>query len=188
MNPIRPAMFTWTDDEVMKPHARFLPLCQRQFVVGEDYALTIFEQRSTRAHNRLFAAIGNLWENLPEGWAQRFPTSEHLRKWLLVRAGHAVHADYVMDTPRDAMMLARGLRRADEYAVIKVSRNVVEVWTAKSISRAAVPTKQEFMEISDRVLDGIEMISENTREEIEHEAQQKMLPPARRATFDGGER
>lgn len=185
---IRPVAFEWTPDQVMKPEVRFLPLCDRQYVVHEIYVLVPFEQRSTRAHNHLFAVLNDAWENLPEQWAQRFPSAEHLRKWLLVKAGHATHAQFNFDTPKDAMTFARGLRRYDEYAIISVSGTSVDVWTAKSISRRAVPTKDEFQRIKNNVLDGVELLTGNSRQEIEREASQKMLPPAHRATFEGGEK
>lgn len=186
---IRPVAFMWTELDVVRdggeivrvramvPEPRFNALCARQYQLDDGYVLIPFEHRSTRSHNHLFAAIGNAWDSLPEAWTSRFPTSEHLRKWLLVQVGHADHSEYAFDTAKDAMLFARGLRRFDQYAVIKVSGGVVDVWVARSLSRQAVPTKEEFQKIKDGVLDGIEIISGNTRPEITREAERRALPP-----------
>jgi hypothetical protein len=76
-----------------------------------------------KSHSHYFASIHTAWENLPESMAERYPTAEHLRKWSLVQAGYAAETDYAMDTPADARKMAAAIRKADEYAVIKVSGN-----------------------------------------------------------------
>lgn len=148
---IRPVMYTWSDDEVMVPVPRFLPLCRRQFAAHEDYALGIIENVSGKSRAHLFAAIKDSWDNLP-GDGNRFPTPEHFRKWLLVRVGHCTETNYVMDTPKDAARMARALRAADEYAIIVVRENTVLFATAKSIASTAIK-HEEFQKVKTAVLD-----------------------------------
>ena len=57
-----------------------------QFVDGENYTLEQIEERTGRSHRHLFAIIRASWLTLPEELALEFPTSEHLRAWLLIRA------------------------------------------------------------------------------------------------------
>jgi hypothetical protein len=146
----RPAMFVWTDPGVMVPEARFLPLCRRQFKVGEGYALGPVENVSTRSRGHLFAALRETWNSLPEE-DSRFPTPEYLRSWALIEAGHCAHAQSVFDTKKDAMEMAISLRRAAPLIRIRVHGTVVDYWTALSIASTEVKAEQ-FREIKDRVL------------------------------------
>jgi hypothetical protein len=85
---IAPVEFQW-DGEVMRPARHYLPRCHKQYVVGEAYPMIPHEDRSTNSHNHFFAAVHEAWKNLPEKMTARFPTSEHLRKWALIKAGYA---------------------------------------------------------------------------------------------------
>jgi len=179
MSSMRPVLFTWTPEGVMEPVSRFKPLCDRQFAVHEQYALGVVEHRSTRSHNHLFAAIASVWENLNDTDAKRFPTIEHLRKWLLVQAGHATEANYILDTPRDAGRMARGLRAADAYSVIRVSGNVVKVWTAKSLSRTTVANRNDFQNIKTAVFHELEKLSGISHADLTAEAKGRAAPGVR---------
>lgn len=182
MTAMRPVLFRWSEVELvvdggevrrvkaMVPHARFSALCSRQFALQEDYPLGPVEGVPSRSRGGFFAAIKDAWNNLPED-DERFPTPEHLRKRALVGAGWATHAQYVMDTPKDAKNMARALRRSDEYAVIKVSAGTVDLWTAKSIS-AGTPglTRESFQEIKTKALDWVATLARTTRKELEENA------------------
>lgn len=179
---MKPVLFRWSELDVcveggevrrmpaMVPHARFAALCKRQFEFAEDYPLGPVEGVPSRSRGGFFAAIKDAWNNLPDE-DQRFPTAEHLRKRALVQAGWATHAQYVMDTPKDAKSMARALRGSDEYAVIKVSGNAVDVWIAKSIA-AGTPglTKEKFQEIKTKALDWVATLARTTRAELEENA------------------
>jgi hypothetical protein len=164
----RPAMFVWTEPGMMVPEARFLPLCRRQFKVGEGYALGPVENVASRSRGGLFAALREAWGSLPEE-DSRFPTPEHLRAWALVRAGHAAHAQYVLDTPKDARQMARGLRRASPLAIIKISGSTVDCWTALSIASTEVKAEQ-FAEIKKRVLKILAELIGTTQRELEEQS------------------
>ena len=174
---LRAVVFRWREVDVvldggqivsmkaMVPEPRFKTLCERQFAGDETYALGPVEGVSSGSRGHFFASVKDAWSSLPEE-DMRFPGPEHLRKRALVQAGWAAHAQYVMDTPKDATNMARGLRRADEYAVIKVSANVVDVWTAKSIAAGQI-SGDEFKEIKTKALDWIAALTGATRTELE---------------------
>jgi len=149
---MRPVNFVWRDDGTMKPEQRFATLCDRQFVIGEVYPLQVVEARSMASHNFYFASLHEMWNNLPEDIAKRFPTIEHLRAWALVQAGFYTEKDYVCDSVRKAAHLAKIIRAHAEYAVIKISGDVVKVFDPKSQSRPSM-SAEEFKASKDAVLD-----------------------------------
>lgn len=148
---IRPVPFNW-NGEAMIPHPRFRKLCDQQFVVGLDYVLVTDEQASTASRRHYFAALHDVWLNLPEEEAARFPNSEFLRKWCLVKAGYADERTDICDSAADARRLALTARALDGFAIISCSGNVVKIWTAKSQSPRAMD-KAQFQESKQKVLD-----------------------------------
>src|SRR5215211_8042396 len=82
-----PIIYEW-NGSAMVPLPPFARRCEREFDVGERYRLAIAEDRSEASHNHYFARLHELWMNLPELHALRFPTDEHLRKWALIQTGH----------------------------------------------------------------------------------------------------
>jgi hypothetical protein len=148
---MRPIMMTWTDDGTMVPHARFVPLCDKQFVIGCDYPLQVVEQRSMKSHSHFFAVLHEIWTNLPEEVAKEYPTEGHLRATALIRNGWCTEKDLVCDTKAKAMALAAIIRGYAEYAVIKVSGNVVKVFDAKSQS-VALMGAEDFKKSKEDVL------------------------------------
>ena len=100
---IYPVVFHWLDVDVadqqgvmhatkaMVPIARYVNTAARQYHEGEEYPLVMLETRSRASHNQYFAAVNDGFDNLPERIAARWPTSEHLRKWLLIETGWFHH-------------------------------------------------------------------------------------------------
>lgn len=148
---MKPVIFEW-DGEVMVPWPRFVKLCNAQYVVGEDYRLDVMEDRSTVSHNHYFASLSEAWKNLPEDIAERFPSTEYLRKWALVKAGYADERTFVCSTKTEAQNLAAFLRPLDQYAVIVVKEKTVKVYNAQSQSTKAMGAK-EFQDSKQKVLD-----------------------------------
>lgn len=151
---VRPVNFVWNGD-CMVPEARFLPLCNKQFVVHEVYPLMPVEARSMKSHNHYFASIHSAWENLPEAIAKRYPTAEALRAKALVETGFCHERDYVCDTPAKATYLARIIRNYSEYSVIRIGGKVVKVFEPKSQSIASM-SPEEFKASKEAVLDWIQ--------------------------------
>lgn len=167
---LRPVVFQWDGDN-MVPLPRFKQLCDRQYVVGEEYPLTLLERRSMASHNHFFAAVAEAWKNLPEDVAKRFPTADHLRKWALVQVGFAKERTIVCDSERHARECAATVRVLDEFAVIRVEKNIVHVWIAASQSTAAMPTREDFMASKSAVLDLLASMINVPRAQLSKEAE-----------------
>lgn len=146
-----PILFQWSG-EAMVPHPRFRRECDASFVVGENYRLAVQEHRSQANHNHYFAAIHEAWMNLPDLMAEWFPTTEHLRKYALIKAGYRDERSIVCNSKAEAQRLAAFIKPMDEFAVVTTHEAVVTVWTAKSQSKAAMG-KQVFQESKSKVLD-----------------------------------
>ena len=96
---IAPVVFTWKAVDVvdgdgvaerrqaMVPTLRYRKVADRQFHDLEEYPLVILEARSRASHNFYFASLNEGFDSLPENIAARWPTSEHMRAWLLVETG-----------------------------------------------------------------------------------------------------
>lgn len=146
-----PILFFW-DGEAMVPRERFRKLCDKEFVVGDIYPLIVHESRSVESHRHYFAAVHDGWLNLPEDTAERFPSSEHLRKWCLIKAGYADKRSIVCASKAEARRVATFIRPMDEYAVIVQSGATIEVYTAQSQAYRAMG-KDQFQQSKDKVLE-----------------------------------
>src|SRR6185503_10225916 len=127
-------------------------LADRQFVVGETYPMEVHEDRSRQSHQHYFAAIEDCWQNLPEAVAEEFPTSEHLRKYALIKAGYCERRSIVCPSPAEAERVAAFVKPIDEFALVEITGPVVTVYTAKSQSLRAMG-KADFQKSKQAVLD-----------------------------------
>lgn len=151
-----PMMFRWDGDAMVPLHPR---AADRVYVVGEEYRLAIEEERSAKAHAHYFAALNEAWQNLPEDKAERWPTVEHFRKWLLVKCGYRDERTYVAETKAAAQRIANFVKPLDEFAVVLLDGNCVAVFTAQSQSKRAMG-KERFQKSKQDVLDlAADMIS-----------------------------
>lgn len=165
---LQPVAFEW-DGESMVPVKRFTALADRQYVIGEHYVLTEHHERSAVTHRHYFACLREIWLNLPEALGERFPTELHLRKWALIQAGYADHRQLVASSKAEAARLAAFMQPSDQYAVIVVKNNVVDVFTPQSQSLRAMG-KQKFAESKDRTLEVLSKLVGVTPEQIRQEA------------------
>lgn len=165
-----PIPFTW-DGEIMRPLQRFARRCDQQFVIGEIYPLAVEHEASARSRGHYFASLTEAWRNLPEDIAEDYPSVEHLRKKLLVRAGYADEEVIVLESVNDAVALARAIRKRDEYAVIAVKGQTVRIWTAKSQSKRAMGAKV-FQASKEAVLREAEKLISVTAAELQANAGQ----------------
>jgi hypothetical protein len=163
----QPVVFMWDGDH-MVPQARYKRVCDRQFVVGEEYVLERVESRSMASHNQFFAAVNDAFDNLPEKLAASFPSAEHLRKWALIQTRHFEQREIEYDTQHDAETSARYARTEDIYARIKVERMpsgsghgrwLLVIRKARSQSLGAMK-KAEFEQSKRDVLDLLETMTE----------------------------
>ena len=148
-----PIIYFW-DGEAMIPRERFRKMCDRVFVVGADYPLAIDEPRSAASHRHFFAQVADLWRNLPEHLTEDFPSSEHLRKYALIKAGYCDKRSIVCASKAEALRIAAFIEPIDEYALVTVTEAVVTVYTAQSQSTRAMGAKV-FQQSKDAVFDFI---------------------------------
>lgn len=150
---MKPVIFDW-DGESMVPVRQYRFVCDKQFVVGERYTMVVQEPRSRAAHNHYFACLEEAWRNLPEDLADDFPSSEHLRKYALIKAGFRDERSIVCASHAEAQRVAAFVKPMDEYAIVVVREATVVVLTAKSQSLRAMGGKA-FQESKQSVLDVI---------------------------------
>jgi hypothetical protein len=149
MTALAPLRFQWDGDAMIPLNPR---AADRQYVVGEVYNLEHREERSSASHAHYFAMLNECWQNLPDDLAERFPTSEHLRKYALIRTGYRDERSHVCSSKAEALRFAAFVRPMDDYAIVVPSESVVTVYTAKSQSVRAMG-KKEFGESKTKVLD-----------------------------------
>ena len=94
--------------------------------------------RSVEQHRRYFALISAAFHHWPEGHERQFSSSEELRKWLQMKAGHREIGASIPLTGINkdrAMLLAEAsIRAAGSYAVPVIHGDVLVVWRPKSIA------------------------------------------------------
>ena len=174
MTAIVPVPFTW-DGDAMVPRPGFAKRCDEMYYVGEVYLLEPREDRSMRSHRQYFAALHEIWMNLPIEQAGLFPTVEHLRKWLLIKTGYRHERVIVAADAAEARKIQALVRSMDQFAVIQRKDNIVTVWTAESQSMRS-QKKDRFQQSKTDVLDeGASMIGK-TREAVEAHAKTADVP------------
>lgn len=141
----------------------------RTFEDGRLYRLVEVQDRSDSSHRHYFAAVYDGWQNLREDMIERFPSSEHLRKWCLIRAGYSHSRSIACDSPEEARKVAAFVQPFDEFAVVSVGGTVVTVFTAKSQSYKDMG-KVEFAKSKEAVLDLIASMIGTEKQELEANA------------------
>lgn len=146
-----PVPFQW-DGEVMKPLQP--KRADAFYTVGERYLMAPVCHRSDATHRHEFAWLREAWLSLPEHLAERFPTSEHLRKYALIRAGYSDSQTMTCASKAEALRVAAFIKPIDEFAVVTVQGPTVTRWTAKSQSKRAMGAK-EFQESKTKIMEVI---------------------------------
>lgn len=141
----------WTGDS-FTPIGRSAKDADAVFVIGERYTLVEVQDRSMASHRHFFASLYEAWKNLSDEQMERWPTSEHLRAYALIKTGYAAQRQFVAASKAEALRFAAFLRPINEYALITVSDCVVSEWTAESQSCRAMG-KQRFNESKQATLD-----------------------------------
>ena len=142
---------TW-DGAAFWPLAAHLPFARRRYGAGEIVTMAEVKTRSTPSHRHYFASLREAWINLPEGYAERFPTDEHLRKWALIRTGYCHARSVVCRTRGEALRIAAFVRAIDAYALVSVEAAVIWHVTAMSQSEGAM-SPETFQASKRAVLD-----------------------------------
>lgn len=151
---IPPIPYRWEGDVLRPLRPR---VADEHLTVGEVYTLVPHEERSQASHNHYFAAINERWQSLPDDLMAEYPTAEHLRKKMLIRAGYADQQDIVLNSKADALKVAALARGLDGYAVVDLRGNVVRVYRAQTQSYRAMD-RQTFQASKDAVLSAIDAL------------------------------
>jgi hypothetical protein len=135
-------------------HQRHHHMMDQKLVIGEAYFISIKNARSHRSHNHYFAVLEFAWRTLPENIAGEFPTPEHFRKRMLIKAGYWNSTSIVLDDPQAAYAVAHFTRPIDEFSVVDCppGGTVVTRYTAKSQSLDDMDN-EEFQRSKQDVLD-----------------------------------
>ncbi len=162
MDSFPPLPFKWTG-------AAFVPLSAHRaghyLKAGERYVLVQHQERSTAAHNHEFAWLNEVWMSLPDHLAERFPSSEHLRKWALIRCGYSDSHTIACSSKAEAQRIAAFIRPMDEFAVVIVSEGTVTRFTAKSQSRRAMGAK-DFQRSKELMMDCVAKLVGTTADQL----------------------
>ena len=151
---MKPILCRWTRDGMQPAGPYWLREADRQWVIGERYAVCADAGRSRKSHDHFFASVSEAWRNLPDDLAARFPTPEHLRKAALIATGYRDERSIVASSRAEALRIAAFVRPLDEYAVVSTAGATVLVLTARSQSMRAMG-QTEFQASKDAVLDYI---------------------------------
>ena len=159
-------LFQWNGEALIPKRPR---QADAEFTIGEEYMMERIEPRSAASHNHYFACVTEAWRNLPEDQADRYPSSEHLRKAALITTGYRDERTIVAASKAEALRLAAFIRPMDEFAIVVVRDAVVVVYTAKSQSLRAMG-KKAFGESKQAVLEYLATLIEVAPETLEREA------------------
>ena len=151
MTAPRPLKYRWNGEAMVPLVPR---VAQEMYEEGRTYWLEPWEPASQASRGHYFASLKEGWDNLPEHLAERFPTPEHLRKFLLIRAGYHDERTIVAASKAQAQRIAGFVRPMDEFAVVTVREATVGVYTAKSQSARAMGRKA-FQKSKSDVLDAL---------------------------------
>lgn len=148
----QPLPFTWTGEVFAPTNPYWAKKCDERFVVGQSYTLDELHARSSAAHGHYFGALHDIWQSLPERYAEQFPTEEHMRKYALIRTGFHTMTQHVCKSGAEADRLAAAIRPYDTYQVVTVKDSVVTVYNAISQDYRSMD-KKTFGESKQAVLD-----------------------------------
>ena len=127
-------------------------ICDSRFEERTRYVFTQQQERSWKSHRHYFASVNEAWSNLPEKYANKYPTADHLRKEALVACGYYDQREFVCESREAALRLAKFLRSdKDTFAIISVHNRAVVERRPKSQSQKAMG-KKEFQQSKDDVM------------------------------------
>lgn len=114
--------------------------------------------RSSSDHRRFFGLVGVAYHHWPEKHDFQPDDEDHLRKWLLIKAGYRtitpIAADYAENQPalqRLVLLSVEGaVRAADNHAFVRLQGDTIYVFAAKSIAFKKLK-RAEWNELRDKV-------------------------------------
>lgn len=152
-----PIVWQYDGDNLVPSSGYWRRTAEKYLTVGQRYRMVEEAERSTASHNHEFAWLTEAWRNFPEDRAdelyEQFPSTEHLRKYALIKKGHCTMKQYPCHSEAEAERLRIALQdEADEYALIVRRRVVVTVYKAVSQSKRAMGPAQ-FQQSKSDIID-----------------------------------
>jgi hypothetical protein len=135
----------------------------RQFIVDGRYLLEAHHARAHARHRAYFAALHEAWGSIA---TDDFPTSEHLRKFALIKTGWRQERVLACETRERAERTAAFVRGLDDYAIVTTHDALVRVWTARSQSYKAMG-RDDFNRSMDDVLNYVASLIGVSKETLE---------------------
>lgn len=125
---------------------------RRFYEVGKEYMLEEERAPSTKTRSHFHAALKEAFDNLPEKYADQFPTIEHLRKRALIQTGFSNTTSMVMESKGQAVRIAGLLRQySSPYTVVIVRDHTILIAEAES-EREIAKDKVRYQDMKNKVL------------------------------------
>ncbi len=123
-------------------------------------------QRSSEDHRRFFALVNAAFTHWPEQHEFRPDNAEHLRAWLLCKAGHRKTTMIETDEPAATVAaIEAAFRASDTYAFVRPYGDGVAVYSPKSL-RFDKTDQKAFNAVRDEVSSIIESVIGVTAEQL----------------------
>lgn len=169
MNTDRPILCRWDGENLTPANLYWATLADKQFVIGEQYAMTPYEDRTDASHRHQFAFIREAWLQMPERLTELYPSPTHLRKRALIEAGYYDETIVDAGTNAAALRVASAFRAREEFAHVVVRGPLVAIRSAKSQSRRAM-NRETFQASKTAIMDVVAQMIGVQPEDLGREA------------------
>lgn len=168
-----PLLYRYEGEGVFHPTSAFTARkADDVYVVGANYRLAEWQDRSDKTHNHQFAYVHEAWRSLPEKYAAKpwAQSPEHLRKFALIRCKFCNTDTYVCASKAEAERWARNLRPLDEYSIVTVQGTTVYRFTAESQAKRSMGAKR-FQEAKQAIIEFLEDLLDVERGTLEKQGE-----------------
>ena len=133
---------------------------------GLCHRCPLSQQRSSDDHRRFFALVNAAFTHWPEQHDFKPDNAEHLRVWLLCKAGYRKTTMIETDEPAATVAsIEAAFRAADTYAFVRPYGDGVAVYSPKSL-RFDKTDQKAFNAVRDEVSSIIESVIGVTAEQL----------------------
>lgn len=158
--------FLWDGESFvpLKPRA-----ADKYYVVGQQYWMIEQTPRSQASHDQQFAWLQEAWQQLPEKYADLYPSPDHLRYRALIDCGY--YDETIIDAGSNAAALrvATAIQGREPFALVIVRGPAVVIRTAKSQKKRLMGAKL-FQESKQAILEHISQMIDVAPEALQKNA------------------